>query len=338
MRFALSFLVAAALPITGAAQTTGDIISDVVMGHILPGYAELVEETAALASVAETSCQPGEAPLEAAYHGAFDAWMAVSHITFGPAEADGRYFALSFWPDTRGMTGRGLSELIADEDPVVQDPDDYATVSIAARGFFALDFLLFDPAVSQAGDAAYRCALVQAITTDIATTAFAVFSDWGTEFGDLMLSAVTNERFQTPDEATRVLFSALTTGLEFNADLRLGRPLGSFDAPRPNRAEARRSGRSLRNVEVSLTALSGLAHALSAGDPTLQEDIAQAFQAAFDRIATLDDPVFAGVSDPQGRLRVEALQQRIQDIRTLVSTELGPSLGVAAGFNSLDGD
>ena len=42
-------------------------------------------------------------------------------------------------------------------------------------------------------------------------------------------------------------------------DLRLGRPLGTFEAPQPRRAEAWRSGRSLHDVEVSLQALRGYA-------------------------------------------------------------------------------
>jgi len=52
----------------------------------------------------------------------------------------------------------------------------------------------------------------------------------------------------------------------------------------------------------------------------------------------LDDPALAGVAEPQGRLRVEALQQSINDIRSLAAAQLGPTLGISAGFNSLDGD
>ena len=59
---------------------------------------------------------------------------------------------------------------------------------------------------------------------------------------------------------------------------------------------------------------------------------------ALRRAEMLDDPVFAGVSDAQGRLRVEVLQQAIQLIGEHSAQYLGPSLGVAAGFNSLDGD
>ncbi|ABD54287.1 imelysin family protein [Jannaschia sp. CCS1] len=329
---------ALAMPTAGLALPIPEVVADAVEGHILPRYGQLVQDADTLAQVAQDACGPTDTVLIAAFHDAFDAWISVSHITFGPAEVDGRAFALAFWPDTRGMTGRSLSGLIANEDPVVGDPADYATVSVAARGFHALDFLLFDPQVSVAGDGAYRCALVQAITTDIAQMARAIQEDWTEGFANLMRTAGSNERFQSPEEAARALFSALTTGLEFTADLRIGRPMGSFDAPRPNRAEARRSGRSLRHVELSLEALADLARILSQDYPELQAQLTDQFDTALDRARTLDDPVFAGVADPSGRLRIEVLQQRIRDARALAATDLGPTLGVAAGFNSLDGD
>ncbi|MEM9318942.1 MAG: imelysin family protein [Pseudomonadota bacterium] len=326
------------LPQVGMAQELPAIVATAVESHILPRHASLVAETSELSSVTQEACLPGDPTLEAAFHAAFDAWINVSHITFGPSEADGRFFALSFWPDTRGVTGRSLSDLIASEDAAVGDPAAYAEVSVAARGFYALEFLLFDDAVSTQGNPDYRCALVQAIAADIAATSAEIYDEWTDGFAELMLTAGSNERFRSAEEAAQVLFGTLTTGLEFTTDLRIGRPLGSFDSPRPNRAEARRSGRSLHHVELSLTALADLARILSEGDPRLQSLMADEFAAALERANTLDDPTFMSVAEPQGRIRVEALQLRIRDVRALAVSELGPRLGVAAGFNALDGD
>jgi len=41
---------------------------------------------------------------------------------------------------------------------------------------------------------------------------------------------------------------------------------------------------------------------------------------------------------PQGRIRVEVLQQSIEIIALLCREELGPALGVVTGFNAMDGD
>ena len=326
------------LPLPLAAQSPEEIIAAALDEHILPGYAALTEATATLAGAAQADCAANGTDLRAAYQTAFDAWAGVAHLTFGPAETDNRFFALAFWPDPRGATPRGLSRLIAEADPVVEDANEFATVSVASRGFYALEFLLYDETVGTAGEPAYRCALILAVTADIDRTARALRADWEDRFADLMRNAGTNDRFRSPEEALRLLFTSLDQGLEFTADLRLGRPLGTFDRPRAGLAEARRSGRSLRQVTLSLETLSELASILATGRSEARSELAWTFDIALERARTLEDPVFAGVADPQGRIRVEVLRGRIHDIRAVARTQLGPALGVAAGFNSLDGD
>ncbi|WP_417207993.1 imelysin family protein [Antarctobacter sp.] len=329
MRRPLFALMFAALPAWGATPDVDAIVD----GHVLPHYRTLASETAALAGAAAADCSPDSAQLRAAYGTAFDAWVAVSHLRFGPSEHGDRAFALAFWPDSRGATPKALGRLIGGEDPVINSLETFQSVSIAARGFYAMEFMLYDPQFATAGVAGYRCSLVQVMAADIADISADILAGWENGYADLMRQAG-NDTYRTPDEAAKQLFTALSTGLEFTADTRLGRPLGSFEQPRPNRAEARRSERSLHHVVLSLQALRDLGARLSDGDAKLDA----AFERALQRAAILDDPVFAGVSDPQGRLRIETLQQRIAEIREIVSNDLGPRLGIAAGFNSLDGD
>jgi hypothetical protein len=54
--------------------------------------------------------------------------------------------------------------------------------------------------------------------------------------------------------------------------------------------------------------------------------------------ARIDDPALAGVATPQGRIRIEGLQTEIDALRLTLGNDLAPALGVAAGFNALDGD
>lgn len=307
----------------------------IVEAHVLPGYRMLDEEAADLASAALSDCRPDSPVLRAAYHDAFDAWVRVSHLRFGPSEHEDRAFALAFWPDPRGSTPKSLAALVRDEDPIIGSREGFATVSVAARGFYALEFLLFDAQyIRIEGPAAdYRCALIQAVCQDISINAAAILGDWQNGYADL-IGSPGNDVYRSPGEAARQFFTALSTGLEFTSGTRLGRPMGTFDRSRPKRAEARRSGRSLRHVMLSLESTHGLAMLLAGGD----EGLKRAFGTAIRRAAGLDDPVFAGVADPQGRLRVEVLKQDIDDIRRLLAEGLGPSLGIAAGFNALDGD
>lgn len=335
---ALISVVSVTLMLGGTAAQAGERTEAILDRHVLPLVATLAESTAALDAAAEADCTPDGAALRTAYGEAFDAWIAFSHLRFGPAEAQARGFALAFWPDTRGMTPKTLRGLIAGADPAVETPEAFATVSVAGRGFYALEYLLYDPEIAALGSDAYRCTLTRAIATDMAATAADLAQDWQDNYADLMRHPGPDGPYQTDAEVLQEFFKALSTGLEINADLRLGRPMGQIGKPRPMRAEARRSGRSLHHVVVSLTALRQLAELLAGDDADLAADMDKAFDFALSRADRIDDPVFAGVATPEGRLHVEVLQQAIEAIRTEANMELGPALGVAAGFNSLDGD
>ncbi|MEL7164986.1 MAG: imelysin family protein [Pseudomonadota bacterium] len=298
--------------------------------HILPGYAALAQATDDLASDAAADCTP-EA-VRPGFNTAYDAWISISHIQFGPIEDLALTLQMSFWPDPKDSTGKALGRLIAAQDPIVDDPAAWAEVSAAAQGFTALERLLYEPQ----SDADYACRLTQVVATGLADKSAEILADWPA-FARLMTTAGTdgNTRFQNDDETRRALYTALSTGLEFLHDQRLGRPLGTFDRPRPRRAEARRSERSQHHIELSLAALENLATAMIDGDLT---DTRAAFAKAQELASALNDPALAGVSDPLRRIRVEALQRTVRDIQNAVNTEIGKPLGITAGFNSLDGD
>ncbi|MGI3168050.1 imelysin family protein [Pseudooceanicola sp. C21-150M6] len=309
-------------------------VKEAVEDHIRPGFETFAIQTRALAVNAEADCS-AEA-LRPSYQNAFDAWMRVAHISFGPVEEAGRNLAIAFWPDKRGMVAATVAQLVAEEDDVVASEAGFAEVSVAGRGFFALEHLLYDAGYEGYARDSYTCRLVQAVSADLARMAGALTAEWG-PYGELMLSAGSegNAVFLTDKEAAQKLYTALMGGLEWTADQRLGRPMGTFDRPRPERAEARRSGRSLRNVILSTEALRDLAEMLSDGDIPVTEE---AFDTALAAAEDLQDPVFQGVTDPSGRLKVEIVQQRIRAVRDAINGEIGPQLGVGTGFNSADGD
>ncbi|MEM6659272.1 MAG: imelysin family protein [Pseudomonadota bacterium] len=331
------FAAALLLPLVAQAQDRAPILMDVTQTHILPRFAALSETANTLATISQSDCEPGSTDLRDAYGTAFDTWITVSHLRFGPSEVDDRAFAMAFWPDTKGFTPKALSKHIAAEDDAVHSPDAYAETSVAGRGFFALERMLYDPAFADQGTAEYRCALIQAIAADIKANANAMADDWQA-YATYLTQPGGESPYRTQDEAMQELFKALSTGLQFTSETRLGRPLGTYDKPRPKRAEARRSERSQRHVELSLISLRDLAARLSADHSDIAGDLEIAFARTLESNKALVDPMFAGVATPQGRFRVEALQQSINDIRTIAATELGPTLGINAGFNSLDGD
>lgn len=325
-------------PGSAMALDRGEIVDRIVVDHVLPGFESFAEATSDLNEGARGDCHDDTA-LRAGYHAAFDAWMGVSHLRFGPTEEADRAFAIAFWPDTKGFIPKNLNALFASKDAAVISPEAFAEVSIAGRGLFALEFLLFDPQFeADQVDASYRCDLIRAITTDLDRMAADILSDWQDSYADTLRNTGPEHLYRSDDEAAQELFKALLAGLQLTSDARLGRPMGSFEKPRPRRAEARRSGRSLDNVILSLEALAPLAAILSVNHPDILIAFEKAFGTALKQARRLDDPVFAGVATTQGRFRIEALQSAVDQIRTIAGAQLGPALDLAAGFNALDGD
>ncbi|MBP7001306.1 MAG: imelysin family protein [Amaricoccus sp.] len=307
-------------------------------GHILPRFDTLAADTAALATAAQGHCAGGPEDLMAAYNAAFDAWMGVAHLRFGPLEEGDTGFAIAFWPDERSATPRALAKLEADQDPVVDDPARFAQLSVAARGLFALDALLAEgpPAAGS-----YECRLVTAVAVDLAATAAKARDRWRDPFAGYLATAGApgNPLYLTPEEGSRAIFTALAGGLEVTADHRLGRPLGTFEKPQPRRAEAWRTGRPQRDVILSVAAARSLYETAFA--PELSAKAQAGLEAAFveaEQAAAGMGDVAVAVTKPGTRIRVESAQQAIRRLRTDLVVEVGGSLGIAAGFNSMDGD
>lgn len=305
----------------------------IVRDHIIARYDHLLKSAQGLEQVAQTSCGAEQtSDLKEAYHKAFDAWIAVSHLRFGPSEQEDRAFALAYWPDSKGFTPKTLHKLLKGDDPALSNMDEFRQVSIAGRGFYALDFLLYDKSFVEK-PAKHYCDLVKLITADIVLNSQAIWADWKESYA-ARLTQPGNDTYRTKMEAAQQVYTALKTGLEFTAATRIGRPMGSFKRPRPRRAEAWRSGRSLRNVVVALESTRELAFMMSNGDVDIDGRFAKALTLA----QQLDDPIFASVATIQGRIRVEAIQVAINEIMDNLDVYLAAKLGIGAGFNSLDGD
>ncbi|WP_299364990.1 imelysin family protein [uncultured Paracoccus sp.] len=318
--FALALLALAAPARADVAEAVNDVI--------LPAHTRFAERAAALDAAAQSSCNPKE--LEPLFHAAFDAWMRVQHLRMGPAEEEGRALAVNFWPDPKGSGTRVQRQMLVAQDPVAEYPAEFAQISVAARGFPALERLLFGDTTPEG----YGCTLARATAADLSRLADELHDGWRDEFAAVLTQPGAGGPYLSEAEARQALFTQLATGLEVLADQRLGRPLGSFDRPRPELAEAKLSARSLRNIRESLAGLQALALALVPDSPRTQT----AFDRAMALAEGLNDPALAGVAEPQGRLKVEILQQAVRATHDATLAEVGRALGVAAGFNATDGD
>lgn len=347
MRLVLALLLALlALPAAGQEIDHAALARRALEDHIRPGYARLAEEARGLEAATRAACEAPSpidvAPVRAAYDATFDGWARIGHIRFGPGEENGTIFGIEFWPDTKGSTPRALAALVAGENPAVDDPAAFAGQSVAARGLMAIDQLLFDPAAAPPEGGTYPCRLLVAIAADLVATVERIVARWEDPWAGILTTAgePDNPIYFTPDEATKALYSALTEGLQMDIDLRLGRPLGTWDKPQPRRAEAWRSGRSLPNVVASIEGMRAFVETVFV--PAIGADEARpvlnSFDAALAAAGRVVAPIDVEVATPQGRIHVEALQVALRHVQEEVASHVGPTLGVASGFNSMDGD
>lgn len=318
-----------------ADMATSDLATDdltpTLTQHIQPGYAGFASATLALQQASAASCDVQT--LRPAFTAAWDAWMAVAHLHFGPSEEQGRALAILFWPDPKGLGAKAQRGLLTG-DAAALTPEAFADQSVAARGLAGLERLLYAEKPPEADP----CPLIRATAADLARMAAEISAGWqgDTGYGATLLSAGQpgNSRYLSQKEARQAVFTQLISGLEFLADTRIGRPLGSFERPRPERAEARLSGRAARNVLLSLQAMKAMALTL---DPAARQT-AKAFDHAIDLAQRLNDPDFQLISQPQPWLKLQILQQAVRASREAAVQEIAPVLGVTLGFNSLDGD
>jgi uncharacterized protein len=359
-----ALLVAALVQGAAAAEDTPlhRLNQALVGGHVIPRYERLAEATAKLAGAAKEFCASPSADVAAlrgAYDDGLDAWIGVQHIRFGPVELLMRSMRFAFWPDPRNTTSKHLGEIIAKRDASVLAPGAFGKGSIAVQGFPALERLLYEEGAVdrlRAGDeeAQYRCALLQAITTNMQEMAAGVLGEWRdgeTPFAGVVAApGPDNPYYHDDKEATLDLFKSLHTAVELVADHKLRRPLGeSATQAKPRLAESWRSGRSLRNVRLNLAAARELylgAHddgfsayvRNTAGDTELDDLLRRAFDQTIATAEAITVPLEQAVADPAQRPAVEMLQKETAALKQLLAGKLPQAIGIPLGFNALDGD
>ncbi|MFN3994358.1 MAG: imelysin family protein [Tabrizicola flagellatus] len=310
--------------VLGAGRTAADV-PRALDGVLLPHLAAFAGAARALADSAAADCS--RTSVLPAYHAARDAWAAVGDIRLGPTEAAAP--TIAFTGDDRMI---GLRALRAASAAAVADA---GRLPAPARGLAGLDLMLGEAELDY-GPGSPGCALVRALATDLAAQAANLHAGWDA-YAPLLRNpgAAGNDAYLDSRESVRALSTQILAAVEVAARTRLGRPLGTFDRPRPARAEAWRTVRPLSDAMAALRGAAALAMALAdAPLPKTQAALRRVEAAA----AAIADPSFQDIGDPQARLRLEILQQRVEALRAALLEELGRTLGVAPGFNAMDGD
>jgi len=236
-RFAVSLLLT--LAAAGSRGAEPQHYLRIADEHIIPGYEVLAQATAGLNEQAAVFCTRPDAPalqsLREHFHDAMDAWQSIQDIRFGPVEFLMRNYRYELWPDKRGTVGKHLRRLLAARDPAALEPERFAVGSVAEQGFSALERLLFGPHVSPEEFATgengrYRCAVVRAITRNLAQMSSGLLHDWTrgeAPHRDYFATAARgNAYYEDDQELSARLLNSVHTQLQVVVDQKLDRPLG----------------------------------------------------------------------------------------------------------------
>jgi len=179
-------------------------------------------------------------------------------------------------------------------------------------------------------------AAIRAISADIAATSAEIEADRQDDYQNQRRNPA--DRYQSDSQVKQELFKALATGLQINTATRLGRPLGTFERPRPKQVEGRRSGRRLRHVTLSLEALKTPTISLTDNNTDLVTELQAKFDAVLKRAAQLADPVLRTSPIPLADFESKPCSKGLQIFSLWLLRNQDLHWGVDAGFNSLDGD
>lgn len=305
------------------------------------GYEAFATSSEALQERARVYCQASDkqkiATIRDAWLNAFLDWQRVRFVDFGPIEQDNIAWQLQFWPDSKNLIARKTDHWLQGEQSI--DAASIADDSVAAKGFPALEYVLFDPLVVKAGHAlpeTRACDFLQTVSAQIHTNASRLQVDW-ISFEQHFLSR--------PEYAQTTVLAAMHS-LEILRDKRLAAPMGLGGTTRRNPyiADAWRSGESLSTMHATLAGLQryflpGLVILLEERKLTpLADQFRKQLSTVLARLDSMPAALTPLLESDDGYRQLQLLYIDIDRLTTLLNGTIASELGIIKGFNSSDGD
>lgn len=359
-----SLAAAAALAATGcgAAQDydAKPVLDDLVHVVILPTLSDVAARSADLDTSAEAlSADPTAESLAAAqatWRGARAPWRSSDAFAFGPVETEGLGAVIDWWPAKADT----IEEKIAAGGAI--DPAYVESLGTSAKGFMALEYLLFDSTNGDAavlaqltGDpAATRRAYVAALAEDLAGKTGALHAAWaedqGNYAGELLLAGEGSAAFGSQKAAVDELVNQMVFRAD-NVVNKIGKPAGKSNGgtPVPDAEESPRSDSSLADMLASLAGIQSVYDGTYAGNDGMGVgDLVRA------RNAQVDDRVHEAFADAKAKIEaipppfrtavtahtaeVDAAWESARTLKRALATEVVSVLGSTLRFNDADGD
>jgi len=325
---------------------------------IIPAYQNLKSRTDSLKSAADAfALNPGTAELDGLQNiflNAYRSWQAAEVYELGPARDMLLRSSFNTFPTDTALIGSNVRSGSYDLE---------AAANFKAKGFPALDFLLFGVGANDAAIlgfyttdayAANRLTYLNDIVNEMKTKTDSVLSVWLNGYVETFKNADGTD----VGSSTSYLVNEFNYTWELTKNPRIGIPLGkkSLDVPLPEKAEAYYSGISvelatlnLQNIRRVLIAepLNGAAQGPSLetyldelgarySGQLLSDAILGQFDLAIAKTALIPNPLSDAVVNY--KTVVEEAYIEIQKAVVLIKTDMPSAMGILINYQDADGD
>ncbi len=346
---------------TGPTTAKDSILANIGNNIILPAYATLNNSVNSLDSaIVDFNAGPGSTKLSAVqdlFKTAYTNWEYVSaYDGFGPA--------YSVQPTLAGLNLFPTSTTTIDGNISVGNNNVNAFANSAAKGFPALDYLLFGAGANTINNyttdanAGNRKAYLAAVSADIKTEVNAAYKGWSASGGNY-IAGFLNGTGNSMSSSLGLLINSMVQDFEILKNDRLGIPLGKQPPGQvlpvfPTEVEAYYSGISAQLALASLKSVQNifLGTGPQGNGPGLKDYLIKAnaqyhggllsdtikvnFASAVTGLQAIPDPFSATIQS--NAAPSDAVYAKTQLLVVLLKTDMPSALGVLITFGDNDGD
>ncbi len=355
-------------PAVDTVQLRTEFLIHMIDRVVVPGYAELVTQTGAMADKAGQFCaarnEAGFEAMQAQWLRTMDAWQSMRWLAQGPINFAYRFDRFEAWPRASAAAVQTRVDLLlaqaGSSDAPAMNRALIEIQPVQAQGLPALEYLLFEDrsAADFPDDAAgnRRCEMVEAIAQNLQAMAIAVHENWtDTEARDEIGRGVLGVRTQELNATFDTMINQTRQALITMRHEQIGGPLGITvpdQEPIPNRF-ALQSARSETSLDHPIEALmvierimgadgGNLAGLLTAlGHPGVPVELARLIDEAESIAAMMNSD---GISFEQAVTTTELLPRAVSMYYAVRAVDeywqdtVMPAAGAQPTFNFNDGD
>ncbi len=307
----------------------------------------LIDELDDAAGALEDS--PDDARLDAArsaWSRARRPWKEAEVFEFGPAEEEPLRYGpkIDFWPARPSE----VDAVLSGSDPIVADD-----LGAAAKGFPAIEYLLFDEGALEAFQTdPRRHEYLQLLVSDLGRQLDGLRDAWDPDEGDYLSELVdaggSSKTYDTLSMALSEMVNRMGFLVETIRADKLDAGIAANGTPQPDKLESRFSGRSVEDIEDNLKGVELLYFGDEEGGILSLDDylkhrghqLAHAMRSALDSsrraVGELDSPLSLAIQDDQPN--VEHAIETLAELQRLIQVDVLGALSLSVRFSANDGD